>query len=475
MGRKAIYQSIFHQLRYQILSGEWPIGSPLPPERKLAEELHVSRNTIVRAYAELESEGLIESRVGSGRYVQPLSPLSHGPRDDWREQLVREPMLMAYPSHMAEMLSLSSPGQHVINFAHGDGGKHTLPSIRFDQYLQRAAQHPQSYYFLPIDGHVELRQWIVDWMGMKQVSSPDQVVVTSGSQEALQMVTTILAKPGDTIALEMPTYFGALQLFQSLGMKIIPIPVDTDGMRVDVLEGVVARVRPKLIYTVPTFHNPTGNTLSYERRKRLLAVSERYGIPIIEDDAYRHLHFEKEPPPPLKSMDQSGHVIYLNTFSKMLFPGMRLGWVAASRPFIEMVRRLKELTITNNTMGQWALLYLLQDQVLTDHLIKVRKLYAQQAKVMGQHLDGLAKRYGLAYEQPAGGFYYWVSLPERFDVHKVQSLCLQRGVAFASGDMFLSREAISPYIRLCYTHEAAEQIESGMHVLGEVLQELEGN
>ncbi|MBO8164955.1 MAG: PLP-dependent aminotransferase family protein [Brevibacillus sp.] len=467
MGRKAKYISVLHQLRYQILSGEWPIGSALPPERKLADQLGVSRNTVVRAYSELEAEGLIAGRMGSGRYVQPLVPLSVPERMDWQKRLDAD-QPSSSPSHMADLLSISSPRQGVINFTHGDGGKQTLHSSGFPRYLQQTAERVESYYFLPIDGHPDLRRWIVSWMGLEQISSPEQVVITSGSQEALKLATSLLAKPGDTIAVEMPTYFGALQLFQQLGMRIIPIPLDRDGMRVDVLEGVLVRYSPRFVYTVPTYHNPTGCTLSLDRRKQLIALSERYNLPIIEDDAYRHLHLYEEPPVPLKALDQTGNVIYLNTFSKVLFPGLRLGWIAANRAFIRHISRLKELSITTNTYGQMALLAFLQDGALPAHLEQARQLYRCQAEAMGRHLKQL-KALGLSYEEPHGGFYYWVALPPETDARDVLRQCLTQGVAFACGDMFLTREAVQPFIRLCFSHEPIEKIDTGMTILAKVL------
>ncbi|UFJ41686.1 PLP-dependent aminotransferase family protein [Brevibacillus humidisoli] len=463
MGRKTKYISVLHQLRYQILSGEWPIGSTLPPERKLAEQLGVSRNTVVRAYSELEAEGLIAGRMGSGRFVQPLAPLPTVNGIDWRKRL-DEYQHTSGPSHMADLLSISSPHNQVINFTHGDGGKQTLASSGFPHFLKQTADRIESYYFLPINGHPELREWIVSWMDVEQISSAEQVVITSGSQEALQLAATLLAKPGDSIAVEMPTYFGALQLFESLGLRIIPIPLDPEGMRVDVLEGVLTRYSPRFVYTVPTFHNPTGYTLSLERRQRLIQLSEQYNLPIIEDDAYRHLHLYEEPPVSLKSLDQTGNVIYINSFSKVLFPGLRLGWIAATRSFIRHISRLKEQSITTNTYGQLALLSFLQEGALLPHLERARSLYRCQAELMGHHLKQL-QPYGLSFEQPNGGFYYWVSLPQGTDARDVLRQCMSQGVSFAVGDMFLTREAVQPFIRLCFSHEPKENIEAGMAIL----------
>lgn len=234
MGRKALYTKIYNQLRYQILSGELAIGSPLPPERKLAMQLGVSRNTIVRAYAELEAEGIIASRMGSGRYVEALTPASAPARIDWHYHTLGT--LAPAPSHMAELLGVTDKYPDIINFAHGDGGKHTLESSGFPDYVKSTAEQLHSYYFTSVQGLPELREHLVSWMDMEQISSPEQVVITSGSQEGLYLIASLLARPGDLVLTEMPTYFGSLQLFQSLGMQVVPVPMDADGLRVDVLE-----------------------------------------------------------------------------------------------------------------------------------------------------------------------------------------------------------------------------------------------
>lgn len=457
MGRKTVYQTVYNRLRYQILSGESPIGTPLPPERRLAEEWGVSRNTVVRAYEDLESEGLIFSKMGSGRFVQPLPPVANS---SWLE--VKD-QLHPYPSYMAELLSAFGQGS-AINFSLGHGGKQMLTMSEFSEYVRRAADNFDSYHFLPISGHPELREWAVDWMGFDQVSSAEDVLITSGSQEALQLITAVLANPGDTIAVEMPTYFGALQLFQSLGMRIIPIPMDRNGMLVDVLEGVLSRYQPKFLYTVPTFHNPTGTTLSLERRKKLLQLSERLGFPIVEDDAYRHLHFGEPAPPALKSLDQTGQVIYVNTFSKMLFPGLRLGWVAARPSIVQRIARYKELTITNNSLGQNALVYFLKSGSLVPHLKKSQEVYRRQSLLMESFLQRMTK-FDLSYDQVTGGFYYWISLPEDLDVRELLLESMQEGVLFATGDMFLARETDQPYIRLSFSFETEERITLGMEKL----------
>ncbi|MBL0387699.1 PLP-dependent aminotransferase family protein [Tumebacillus sp. ITR2] len=468
MTRKTLYQTVYQRLRYLILSGEWPIGSALPSERNLAADWDVSRNTMVRALTELEDEGLIYSKVGSGRYVQSLPPVEVLAPFDWKDRLRQE---TSPPSNFAELVRLSGSNSK-INFAFGEGGRHTLVTSNFAEQVkvQDLLAHANAHYLTPICGHPELREWIVDIMGMEQVTSPDQVVVTSGSQEALCLTTSILAEPGDAVAVEMPAFFGALHMFQAMGLRIIPIPMDADGMRVDVLEGVLARSRPRFIYTIPTFHNPTGYTLSMERRLKLLQLSERYNIPIVEDDAYRHLHFEEEPPPSLKSLDQHGNVIYINTFSKTLSPGLRLGWVTASRPFLQQIARRKELMVTTNTLAQQMLLTFAKQGDWHAHLEKVRRQYYSQAMLMGEYLHQLRSA-GLSYTGIRGGFYYWVALPEHKKPGEIFREAIAHGVLLATGDMFLTREADQPYIRLCFSHEPVDQIGTGMRILSAILQD----
>ncbi|KEO84699.1 PLP-dependent aminotransferase family protein [Tumebacillus flagellatus] len=467
MSRKTLYQQVYHKLRYLILSGEWTMGSALPSERSLSSEWNVSRNTIVRAFVELEDEGLVYSKVGSGRFVQPLPPVDALTPFCWKDRLRQEST--AKPSHLTEWSRMYSSNS-LINFAFGEGGNHTLLASDFVQHasVQRIFTQALAHYLLPIEGHPELREWIVSWMGLEQVPSAEHVIMTSGSQEALYLTASILAKPGDAVAVEMPTFFGALHVFQSLGLRIIPIPMDGDGMRVDVLEGVLARYRPRFLYTVPTYHNPTGLTLSLPRRKQLLALSERYNLPIVEDDAYRHLHFEEEPPPTLKSLDTQGNVIYINTFSKTLSPGLRLGWVSASKPFLQQIVRRKELMATTNTFAQLMLLAYLQDGDWGQHLEKSRQNYRSQAEVMGRYLQEFTP-HGISFTPPRGGFYYWVALPEGMRPQEILEASIANGVLFATGDMFLSRETDQPFIRLSYSHEPIERVEEGMQRLGEVL------
>lgn len=469
MTRKPLHTSIEERLRYQILAGEWPSGTRLPAERKLAESWGVSRNTIVNAYSSLEAEGLIESKVGNGRFVMPVPPVNAS--IDWKRELMANRPLYA-PSALTALHTIAGE-RPVFNLAFGEGGKHTLESADFAKVcdVEQILGNLQSDYMMPIVGHRALRTWIARWVEEAFVVRPDDVMITSGSQEALYLCANILAQPGDSVAVEMPAFFGALQVFQTLGLHTIPIPMDNQGLRVEVLEGILKRTRPRFIYVNPTFQNPTGTVLSLARRERLLHLSERYDIPIIEDDAYRQLYYKEEPPVPLKALDVRGNVIYVNTFSKLLFPGLRLGWVTANRPFMDILTRRKELSVTTNTFAQQALLMYLQTGTFNDHLHRVRSLYLLQAQVMESWLEPL-RSCGVTYTPPTGGFYIWVGLPKDINAAEFAKQAIENGVLFANGDLFMTREVSQPYIRLSYSYETAERIDSGMQILASLLRSL---
>lgn len=469
MKRKTLHTSIRERLRYQILSGEWPSGTNLPPERKLAEAYGVSRNTVVNAYSDLESEGLIESKVGSGRFVKPVPPDDNS--FDWKRELMEHRPRYA-PSALTK-LHTTAGEKSMFNFAFGEGGKHALKRTDFAKAfdVERILGTLQSDYMMPIVGHPELRTWISEWTEDVFSVRPDDVMITSGSQEALYLCANILTRPGDSVAVEMPTYFGALQVFQTLGLHTIPVPMDHHGLRVEVLEGILKRTRPRFIYVNPTFQNPTGTVLSMQRRERLLYLSEKYDIPIIEDDAYRYLYFEQEPPAPLKTLDLRGNVIYINTFSKLLFPGLRLGWVTANRPFIDILTRRKELSVTTNTFVQQALLMFLETGTFNTHLRRVRTLYSKQAKVMESCLNPLRSR-GIVYTPPTGGFYIWVGLPNGINAADIVRTSIEQGVLFANGDLFMTREVSQPYIRLSYSYETEDRIKAGMHIITSLIESL---
>ena len=264
------------------------------------------------------------------------------------------------------------------------------------------------------------------------------------------------------MVVEEPTFFCALQVFRATGAKVVPVPVDAHGMRVDILDSLLARYRPKLIYTLPTFQNPSGAIMSLDRRRQLLELAYRYQVPILEDDPYSELRLEGEALPSLKSLDRHGHVIYLSTFSKMLFPGLRIGWLAAARPVVRQFALAKQLTdIHSNNLAQWQIDGFLRRGLLESHLARTRDEYRHRRDVMLDCLDQLAPA-SLTWNRPKGGIYLWCGLPPGVASSRLMAAAARQKVAFVPGEAFHASGGGQDYIRLNFSLPSPERIQDGI-------------
>ncbi|HEU5423228.1 MAG TPA: PLP-dependent aminotransferase family protein [Nitrolancea sp.] len=477
-----LYIQISRQLREQIRGGSLTPGYRLPPERRLAAMLGVNRTTVVNAYRELAGDGLIISRVGQGTRVaqpgellavpdEPALALGRSPaRLPW-EQLFTAATEVAQDPLLADV-QLVAARPDVISFASGVPSPDLYPieQIRslLDEALHQSGQSLLQY--CPTEGYMPLREVLADWMArFGDPVDPASVVVVSGSQQGLYLLARTLLEPGDVVAVESPTYLGAIQVFRSVGARLLPIPVDEEGMRVELLEESIGRRRPKLIYTLPTFQNPTGATLSLERRRRLLALAARHQVPIIEDDPYGALRYEGRSLPSLHALDEAGTVIYLSTISKMLFPGFRIGWLAAPRPVIERLGLMKQIVdLDTNPLAQWAVWAFLERGLLVEHVERLRAVYPQRRDQM---LAALARACGGALElgRPEGGFYLWGRLTGGLRSRDLLPQAARRGVAFAPGAPFHLDGGGEATLRLNFTLPDEAAIEVGVARLAAAL------
>jgi 2-aminoadipate transaminase len=245
--------------------------------------------------------------------------------------------------------------------------------------------------------------------------------------------------------------------------------MDKEGMQTDVLERLLARYRPQLIYTLPTFQNPSGKVMSHERRQELLSLAQRYQVPILEDDPYSELCYSNPPPPPLKSFDRQGYVIYLSTFSKILFPGIRLGWLVAPRPVVDRLASVKQhADLHSNTPAQWALTEFIQRGWLGEHITTLRQVYPRRYQAMLAALRTHVPR-GLRWNEPAGGFYLWCHLEEGLRSKDLLAEAVQRRVAFVVGEAFHADGGGQDTLRLNFTYQNEQGIQEGIRRLSEAL------
>ncbi|MBX6341641.1 MAG: PLP-dependent aminotransferase family protein [Thermomicrobiaceae bacterium] len=344
-----------------------------------------------------------------------------------------------------------------------------LPLERLGEALASVAHvDPRALYYGESTGHEPLRALIAERMARRGAAvSPDDVLVTNGSQQGIDLVARALIDPGDRVVVEAPTYFGAMQTFDHYQPEYVPVPVDGEGIVPEALERALAATpRPKLIYTVPTFQNPTGVTLSPARRRAVVDLAHRYGVPIVEDDPYGELWLEGGDPGPLRALDPE--VIYLGTFSKTLAPALRMGWMVAPRPILELCAWAKEgVDIQSDRLMQRAVVAVAAGGWLDAHIDAARACYRARRDAMLACLEREMPP-GVTWTRPLGGFFVWVTLPEGADADALLPVCAEAGVAYVPGSACYPGRDDRRSLRLGFTTLSEERIAEGIARLGRV-------
>lgn len=460
-----LYRQLEGWLRNAITTGALPVGSRLPSSRALAADLGVSRVTVGTAYAELESAGLVVAAVGSGTRVAPVLPTTAagaapgdrggGTWPAWQGS--------AEASEPAEARPL---GPDVVAFT-GVGDPAVYPAAEFGrtirQVLAREGAVALSYGPDPA-GDPSLRRTVTQLLASQGIGvPPDSVVITSGSQQALALVCQVLVRPGDTVLVEEPTYDLALRLLRAAGAQLVGVPVDGHGLRVDVLaELLERRPRPRLLYVVPNFQNPTGASLSGPRRHALLELARAHGVPVFEDDFAGDLRYSGRATPAIKSLDDGGHVLYAGTFSKLLMPGLRIGYLVVDGPIRRRLVEAKQVT----DLGTSLLLQRALDRFVTvgryqANLRRTGRLYRERRDALRRALAEHLPDAGFAV--PAGGLFCWVALPAGVRSDAVFRAARDRGVDVAPGSRFFLRpEDGAGHIRLNFAVQPRERIAAGV-------------
>ena len=336
----------------------------------------------------------------------------------------------------------------------------------FEEHGQEAMQYGAA------KGVTALREVIQQHVKEKEDvdSELDNVLVTTGSEQALDLVGKAFVDPGDTVLVEQPTYLCALDVFRSYGANFASVEMDEDGMKMDALEEALkANPNTKLIYTVPNFQNPTGRTMTEERRKQLAELAEKYDVYVLEDNPYGEIRFAGQHVPAVKSFDKSGHVLYMSTFSKTLAPGFRLGWLVADEDVVNKLTVLKQSAdLHTDNLAQFAVAQFFADNDVDAHVKEISALYGKRKDLM---LEGIKKYFpeGVKYTDPEGGMFLWVEVPGVDDTVELFKECLEHDVAFVPGDPFFAGEVQPGDFRLNYSNMKEDQIEVGLKRLGAAL------
>ncbi|MFG1928364.1 PLP-dependent aminotransferase family protein [Cryptosporangium sp. NPDC048952] len=467
-----LYRQLERWFADAIRSGALPLGSRLPSTRGLAADLGVSRVTVTTAFAELEGSGLVVAAVGSGTRVAPVLP-TVAARPNPR------PVAAAAPAPAAEAWVdawAGRPGGPGLIAFTGVGDPAAYPVVEFGrtlrQVLAREGAAALSYAPHPA-GDPSLRRTVTQLLASQGIGvPPESVLITSGSQQALALVCQVLVRPGDTVVVEEPTYDLALRLLTSVGANLVGVPVDDHGMRVEQL----AEVLPgsKLLYVTPNFQNPTGATLSAARRRALLDLARTHDVPVFEDDFAGDLRYSGRATPAIKSLDDGGRVLYAGTFSKLLMPGLRIGYLVAEGAIRGRLVEAKQVT----DLGTSLLLQRALDRFVTvgryqANLRRTTRLYRERRDVLKQALETHLP--DARFTVPAGGLFTWVTLPPGTRADELLVAARDRGVDLASGERFYRNpdDGLS-HIRLNFAVQPPGKISEGITRLAAAVEHLRG-
>ncbi|MGC2183570.1 MAG: PLP-dependent aminotransferase family protein [Terriglobales bacterium] len=381
-------------------------------------------------------------------------------------------------SAIRELLKISEqPG--LISFAGGLPAAEVFPVQRFQEACQKVlgTNAGAALQYGATEGYEPLREMIARHMARYAIlATVENVLITSGSQQALDLIGKLLINSGDRVLVEAPTYLGALQAFNGYGAQYLSVPIDDDGLRTELLEASL-RLGPKFMYILPNFQNPAGVTLSQERRHQLIRLADKYGIPIVEDDPYGQLRYEGEHLAPLVVLDREnlrrdngfsiGNVIYLSTFSKTLAPGLRLGWIVAPPKIISKLVQLKQAAdLHTSTFAQCVAFEVARGGFLDQHVKLIRGVYRERRDVMLQALEKFFPP-EVTWTRPKGGLFLWVTLPEGMDSQSLFQSALAENVAFVPGDSFYAGNGPEScrHLRLNFSHPNPERIREGIRRL----------
>ena len=471
-----LYLQLAEIISDKITGQVFPAGTKLPPERVLARMFSVSRTTAINAYRHLEQQGTVNTRVGSGTYVA-------GQHSDTGTSATRVPWAQLFTPYPQTPLSsilrelVSPPAADMISLSAGIGDSALYPVGTFTNLLNEHIQHVGRADFghIPTEGYDPLRQSVAAMLAAKGIpTKKDNVMILAGSQQGLYLLSKILLEPGDCVIIEASSFIGAIQVFQASGARVLSLPPD-DRFPLAALEDYLVRYRPKMLYLIPTFHNPTGRTMSLEERRDLLQLAARHRLIIVEDDPYSDLYYDWEPPPSLKALDTYGGVVYLSTFSKILFSGLRIGYISASPILINRLALEKQyIDLHSNNISQWMVHLFLEAGNLDSHLTLLRREYKKRRDHTAKALRRFCGKY-LDFSVPDGGFYFWCKIKQSGTSRRLLHEATKTGVSFVPGEAFYTTATPDKEFRLCFTTRNQTVLHEGIRRLAKAIAQTANN
>jgi len=467
----SLTDQIVSYIKNRIYKGDWMCGDILPSQRALSQVLCVNRSTVVEALSKLNALGVIESQVGKGTVISnnSWSILLSSSTPDWQNYITKSIHKSNNP--IIQSINKYEFQEDIIRLSTGEISSDLMPHDSISTVLHHLADIKVAYNYLEPLGLLELRTELCEYLKRYNLNiKPSEILIVSGSLQALQLISVSLLGKDSTVLVEENSYVKSLKVFEYEKMAMKSVPTDREGP----IPWLIDEKRigdNTLLYTIPTFHNPTGNTMSTSRRLELLDWCKHHHLPIIEDDAYRELYFDDVPPLPIKSYDESGNVLYLGSISKSLAPGFRIGWVIGPESIIERLGDIKmQSDYGASSISQWMLTYLLRDGHYEKHLDILRK----ELKDRCLHLNLLLEKYFndlASWEVPKGGFYIWLKLNNSISTDQIFDLALKEKLLINPGHIYAFKKHTC--IRLSYCYATKEQLTIGISKLSTIIRHLQ--
>ncbi|KFM95539.1 PLP-dependent aminotransferase family protein [Bacillus clarus] len=464
------YMQIVEYIKNKIEIGEWTIGSKIYSQRELANMFKVNRSTVITALEELQAEGLIEGKKGSGNIVtnNTWSLLTSTPQN-WNDHVN---VGFHQPSRvMVQQINEAESNSNLIQLSKGELSPELFPLLQMKQSITGLANDLKAFGYEEPKGFFPLRQSISTHLKSHGIQvSPDSILIVSGALQALDLISVGLLRPGSTVLLEKPSYLYSLHVFQSAGMFLTGLPIDNEGILTKAILAQKQKSQQSILYTIPSFHNPTGYVMSDTRRDELIRVCKEERIPIIEDDIYRDLWIDKEPPLALKAKDIHGQVLYLGSLSKTLTPGLRIGWIAGPQSVINCLADIKmQSDYGSSSLSQHIAFKWLSSGLYQEHVLSVREQLKVRRDAMVEWLEKYLQDIA-TWEVPQGGLFIWIHIKKIVSTRSLYSMALAKGILINPGHIYGQNEG--QYIRLSYAYASLTDIKEGICELSKIIRKL---
>ncbi len=466
-----LYRQIYSYIKHEIRSGNWPISSKLPAQRSLAAIFKVNRSTVQAAIDELIADGLLESKQGSGIWIanNTWSLFSPPEQIDWNFYVESSTYRPNLP--LIQEINRTEFKQNIIRLGTGELAPDLLPHEELTSLMQKTAGNIKSFGYEQPQGLLFLREQLCIHLRKTGINvSPRSILIVSGALQALQLICLGLLPKDSKILLENPSYLLSLPLFQSMQVDFAEVPLDSEGINLHTLAYQQRLKKAALLYTIPTFHNPTSILMTKQRRHDLLQLCRENRLPILEDDVYRDLWLDGPAPPPLKAMDQDGLVLYIGSLSKAVSPGLRIGWVVGPEPVIEKLADMKmQNDYGSSCLSQYAAAEWFASGLHENHLRRVRTALCLKRQTC---LDALTQYFKdiASWQIPAGGFYVWLKLKEPISLPKLFKMALAENILLNPGSIYdpLSNR----HLRLSYSYASSSELRSALKRVAAMIKQL---